>query len=111
MIGITKRVLKRMFNDHRMSLLIDWISKGVDDTSWRFGEVLTGVVDGNNKIFTSEKTPIDTANVALFLAYSFPLKPTDFTIDGNTWTLAEDIDAPADGESLIAFYKYSKSEL
>ncbi|WP_319502577.1 hypothetical protein [uncultured Draconibacterium sp.] len=110
MAGITKRLLKRMFKDHRMSLLIDWISIGIDHTSYKFGEVLTGTVDGNNKTFTSEKTPIDIDNVALSISYAYPLQPTDFTVDGNTWTLSENVGAPVDNEKLIAFYKYSKLE-
>nr|WP_321357171.1 hypothetical protein [uncultured Draconibacterium sp.] len=110
MIGITKRLLKGLFKDHRMSLLIDWISIGINHDAYKFGEVLTGVVDGDNKSFTSEKTPTDLNNVALSISYAFTLQPTDFTIDGNTWTLGENISAPAGSEKLIAFYKYSKLE-
>ncbi len=107
-MGVTKRVLKRMFQDPRMSLLIDWMTK--DDTDWMFGEVLSGVVDGSNRVFTSTKTPLNASNVALFVAYAFALKPTDYTVEGKTWTLNENIVAPDGGERLIAFYKYSKAE-
>ena len=111
MSGLSKRILKRLFRgDHKMSLLIDWISVGIESTDYKFGEVLAGAVDGNNKIFTSEKSPIELENVALSISYAFTLKPTDFTIDGNTWTLADNIDAPVESEKLIAFYKYSKLE-
>lgn len=100
---ITKRGLKKLFKgDHRMSLLIDYISRQ-RATSVR-NEVPAGVVDGSNKTFTLEHTP--RGDVGLFLYPGIILHPDDFTMDGKTITLAAHVDAPVDEECLLANYEY-----
>lgn len=107
-MGVTKRDLKRMFKgDHRMSLLIDMLEpQQRGEITWAIGEIPTGVIDGNNRVFQLAHEPV--GGVALHLYPMTRFLPDDFTVDGTTITLAAHVVPPADDERILADYPYLK---
>jgi len=66
-------------------------------------EIATGTVDNSNVTFTLSQTPSSNASVELFLGGLILYQGSEYTISGNTITMAT---APNFGQTLYAKYRY-----
>lgn len=70
-------------------------------------EVLSGTLDGVNKVFTLNNTPIDCSELIFLNGLFLDNKVAgDYTISGNEITL---LNAPSPGSILIAHYRYENT--
>lgn len=70
-------------------------------------EVLSGTLDGVNKVFTLKNTPIDCSELIFLNGLFLDNKVAgDYTISGNEVTL---LNAPSPGSILIAHYRYENT--
>lgn len=70
-------------------------------------EVLSGTLDGINKVFTLNNTPIDCSELIFLNGLFLDNKVAgDYTISGNEVTL---LNAPSPGSILIAHYRYENT--
>lgn len=72
-------------------------------------EVLTGTVDGVNRVFTLSTSPLDIASV-LLLVNGKAVPKADYTAAGNTITFNPG-NAPAPGQAVHAVYQYDGTVL
>lgn len=108
-------LIRRTLNAARLG----WTSqkiKDLIDSLWRNPltiaykvETATGTVDGENKTYTLEKTPV--GEVVLFIYPVTILLPGTYTVTDKTITLGESIVAPVDEERIIAHYPYNTQEV
>lgn len=93
-MSLTKRGIKKLFSgDHKMSLLIDYFSKGTINKG--INEVPAGELNGINKIYTLSNTP-RLATLQFFLNGVLLRPGIDYTIVGKIITLT--VDAPVAGD-------------
>jgi hypothetical protein len=71
-------------------------------------EVPAGAINGSNRIFTLSRTPVDPAQVMLFIDRILLLPETDYSLSGKTITLLPtafpDTGAPTQGSLLRVYY-------